>query len=54
MTRIADALFYLPKIAAALCLAVMILLVFGNVVLRHAASGGFAMAEELRGEHAGG
>ncbi len=47
MTRLADALFHLLKIAAALCLALMIVLVFSNVVLRYAASEGIAAAEEL-------
>ena len=49
MTRIADALFFVLKVAAALCLALMIVLVFGNVVLRYAASEGIASAEELSG-----
>lgn len=49
MTRIADGLFYALKIVAALSLALMIVLVFGNVVLRYTASEGIAMAEELSG-----
>jgi len=49
VSRIADALFFLIKVAAALCLALMIVLVFGNVVLRYAASEGIASAEELSG-----
>ena len=49
MTRFVDAVFYLLKAAAALCLALMIVLVFGNVVLRYVASEGIAMAEELSG-----
>ncbi|HEX8011725.1 MAG TPA: TRAP transporter small permease [Casimicrobiaceae bacterium] len=49
MTRIADGLFYALKIVAALSLALMTVLVFGNVVLRYTASEGIAMAEELSG-----
>jgi len=47
MTRLADGLFHLLKIAAALCLALMIVLVFSNVVLRYTLSEGISMAEEL-------
>ncbi len=43
MTRIVDAYFHLLKVAIALCLAVMVVLVFGNVVLRYASNTGLAL-----------
>src|SRR5512143_3510294 len=48
MTRIADGLFHVIRIIAALCLALMIVLVFGNVVLRYVGEG-VSAAEELSG-----
>lgn len=42
-----DLLFHALKIFAALCLAVMIVLIFGNVVLRYLFSSGIAASEEL-------
>ncbi len=48
MTRIVDGLFHVIKIIAALCLALMIVLVFGNVALRYMGQG-ISAAEELSG-----
>ena len=47
MTRIVDAYFHLLKAAIALCLAVMVVLVFGNVVLRYAFNTGITLSEEV-------
>ncbi len=47
MNRVVDGLFHLLKIAAALCLAVMVVLVFLNVVLRYAFNTGISVSEEL-------
>jgi TRAP-type C4-dicarboxylate transport system permease small subunit len=47
MTRLADGVFRLLKIAAALVLALMVVLVFSNVVLRYTLSEGISMSEEL-------
>jgi TRAP-type C4-dicarboxylate transport system permease small subunit len=47
MTRLADGLFYVLKIFAALGIAVMVVLVFTNVVLRYAFNEGIAVSEEL-------
>jgi TRAP-type transport system small permease protein len=47
MTRIVEAYFHLLKIAIAACLVVMVVLVFGNVVLRYAFNMGITTSEEL-------
>ena len=47
MTRIVDGYFSLLKLFIALCLAVMVVLVFGNVVLRYAFNSGITVSEEL-------
>src|SRR4028118_457932 len=47
MTRIVDAYFHLLKVAIALCLALMVVLVFGNVVLRYAFNTGITLSEEV-------
>lgn len=47
MTRIVEAYFHLLKAAIALCLAVMVVLVFGNVVLRYAFNTGITVSEEV-------
>ena len=47
MTRIVEAYFHLLKVAIALCLAVMVVLVFGNVVLRYAFNMGITLSEEV-------
>src|SRR4028118_1576355 len=47
MTRIVDAYFHLLKVAIALCLAMMVVLVFGNVVLRYAFNTGITLSEEV-------
>ena len=46
-TKIIDPLFHALKIFAALCLAAMIVMVFGNVVLRYALNSGISVSEEL-------
>jgi TRAP-type C4-dicarboxylate transport system permease small subunit len=47
MTRIVDAYFRLLRFFIAACLAVMVVLVFGNVVLRYAFNSGITVSEEL-------
>ena len=47
MNKIFDMLFHLLKLFAALCLAAMIVMVFGNVVLRYAFNSGITVSEEL-------
>ena len=47
MSKILDRYCQILKIAIATCLAVMVVLVFGNVVLRYAFNSGIAMSEEL-------
>jgi TRAP-type C4-dicarboxylate transport system permease small subunit len=47
MARLLDLYCQVLKAAAALCLAVMVVLVFGNVVLRYAFNSGIATSEEL-------
>lgn len=47
MTRIVDAYFGLLKVVLALCLAAMVLLVFGNVALRYLLNTGITVSEEL-------
>jgi len=47
MTRIVNAYFHLLKVAIALCLALMVVLVFGNVVLRYAFNTGITLSEEV-------
>lgn len=47
MKKIVDTYFNLLKIIIVLCLAVMVLLVFGNVVLRYGFNSGITVSEEL-------
>ena len=47
MGRIIDLYCRLLKCTIAVCLAVMVVLVFGNVVLRYAFNSGITMSEEL-------
>ena len=47
MKKVLDLLFHALKIFAALCLAAMIVMVFGNVVLRYAFNSGISVSEEL-------
>lgn len=47
MRKIVDACFTLLKFLIAACLAVMVVLVFGNVVLRYAFNGGITLSEEI-------
>jgi TRAP-type C4-dicarboxylate transport system permease small subunit len=47
MQKIFDGLFLLLKFFAAGCLGVMIVLVFGNVVLRYAFDSGITVSEEI-------
>src|SRR2546423_506890 len=47
MAGLLDAYCGLLKVAIALCLAAMVVLVFSNVVLRYVFNSGIAMSEEL-------
>jgi TRAP-type transport system small permease protein len=47
VTRIIDGYFKLLRLFIALCLALMVVLVFGNVVLRYAFNSGITVSEEL-------
>jgi TRAP-type transport system small permease protein len=47
VTRIVDGYFLLLKVAIALCLAVMVVLVFGNVALRYLFNSGITVSEEI-------
>lgn len=47
MTRIVDGYFFALKVLIALFLAVMVVLVFGNVVLRYGFNSGITVSEEL-------
>lgn len=47
MSRVVDAYFGLLKAALALCLAVMVVLVFGNVALRYLLNTGITVSEEV-------
>lgn len=47
MTKIIDAYFWLLKALIALFLAIMVVLVFGNVVLRYAFNSGITVSEEV-------
>ena len=47
MSRIVEGYFHLLKIAIVACLALMVVLVFGNVVLRYAFNLGITVSEEL-------
>jgi TRAP-type C4-dicarboxylate transport system permease small subunit len=47
MARILDLYCRVLKFAIAVCLALMVVLVFGNVVLRYAFNSGIAQSEEL-------
>jgi TRAP-type C4-dicarboxylate transport system permease small subunit len=47
VTRIVDWYFRLLKFIIVVCLALMVVLVFGNVVLRYAFNSGITVSEEL-------
>lgn len=47
MSKVVDGYFGLLKAVIALCLALMVVLVFGNVVLRYAFNQGITLSEEL-------
>ena len=47
MNRLAEGYFTLLKLLSVLCLVVMVVLVFGNVVLRYGFNGGITVSEEL-------
>jgi TRAP-type C4-dicarboxylate transport system permease small subunit len=47
MTRVIDGYFKLLRFFIAFCLLVMVVLVFGNVVLRYAFNSGITVSEEL-------
>jgi len=47
MKKSMDMLFHALKVFAALCLAAMIVMVFGNVVMRYAFNTGLVVSEEL-------
>ena len=47
MKKIIDLLFIVLKLFAAFCLVAMIVMVFGNVVLRYAFNSGITVSEEL-------
>ena len=47
MSRVIEAYFHLLKGLIALCLAIMVVLVFGNVVLRYAFNSGITVSEEV-------
>jgi TRAP-type C4-dicarboxylate transport system permease small subunit len=47
MRRIVESYFHLLKIAIVLCLVLMVVLVFGNVVLRYAFNAGITTSEEV-------
>ena len=47
MARVLDLYCQILKFVIAICLAAMVVLVFGNVVLRYAFNSGIAMSEEL-------
>src|SRR5215210_6314902 len=47
MTRVIDGYFWLLKVLIALFLAIMVVLVFGNVVLRYVFNSGITVSEEL-------
>lgn len=47
MTRIVDGYFHALRFFIAFCLAAMVVLVFGNVVLRYAFNSGITVSEEL-------
>jgi len=47
MTRLVNGYFHLLKALIALCLAGMVVLVFGNVVLRYGFNSGITVSEEL-------
>lgn len=47
MQRIVEGYFHLLKITIVLCLALMVILVFGNVVLRYAFNTGITVSEEV-------
>jgi TRAP-type transport system small permease protein len=47
VTRVVDGYFFLLKVLIALFLAIMVVLVFGNVVLRYAFNSGITVSEEV-------
>ena len=47
MKRLIDGYFYALKVIVAICLMVMVVMVFGNVVLRYGFNSGITVSEEL-------
>ena len=47
MGKIVEGYFHLLKLVTVLCLALMVILVFGNVVLRYGFNTGITVSEEL-------
>jgi TRAP-type C4-dicarboxylate transport system permease small subunit len=47
MSKIVEGYFHLLKLVTVLCLALMVILVFGNVVLRYGFNTGITVSEEL-------
>lgn len=47
MKKVVDGYFHLLKVVMVLCLALMVILVFGNVVLRYGFNSGITVSEEL-------
>ena len=47
MTRVANGFFHVLELLMVLCLAAMVVMIFGNVVLRYAFDSGIAVSEEL-------
>jgi TRAP-type C4-dicarboxylate transport system permease small subunit len=47
MSKIVEGYFQFLKVLIALCLAAMVVLVFGNVVLRYAFNMGITLSEEV-------
>ncbi len=47
MKKIVDSYFWLLKVLIVVCLALMVILVFGNVVLRYGFNTGITLSEEL-------
>ena len=47
LARVVEGYFHLLKFLIVVCLALMVILVFGNVVLRYVFNSGITMSEEL-------
>jgi TRAP-type C4-dicarboxylate transport system permease small subunit len=47
MSKIVEGYFHFLKVVIALCLAAMVVLVFGNVVLRYVLNMGITLSEEV-------